>query len=139
MATWLKMIKEPAKDIDFILDHYVGGGNRWQWLTLITLFPTAWASYYPLFIHVFTAFEPSHRCFVPSCDDVTGVTMNASHTDFTIPKEHFYTNIFSEKEKLDPCQRFRSKFEDEIHECIPGKVNLTLNEGWPVFNLFKLY
>jgi len=72
-------------------------------------------------------FSYSHRCFVPSCDDVTVVTINASHTDFTIPKEHFSTNIFSAREKLDPCHRFRSKFEGEIHECIPGKGGYTLD------------
>jgi hypothetical protein len=67
-------------DIDYILDKYVGGGNRWQWLTLLILCPTAWAAYYPVFLHIFAAFEPTHRCFVPSCDDaiksVTNVTFS---------------------------------------------------------------
>jgi hypothetical protein len=45
--------------------------------------------------------------------------LNESHTDFTIPKEHFYTNIFSENEKLDPCRRFKSKFEGGDHDCVP--------------------
>jgi hypothetical protein len=114
------MDKEKALDIDYILDHYVGGGNRWQWLTLLTIAPTAWASAYPLFMHIFAAYEPSHRCFVPSCDvDPMSGLLNESHTDFTIPKEHFYTNIFSENEKLDPCRRFKSKFEGEDHDCVP--------------------
>jgi hypothetical protein len=97
------MSEEKSKDIDYILDNYVGGGSRWQWLTLITLFPTAWAGAYPLFMHIFAAYEPTHRCFVPSCDDATSV-MNATHTDFTIPKEHLYNNIFGENAKLDPCR-----------------------------------
>jgi hypothetical protein len=114
------MEKEKALDIDYILDNYVGGGNRWQLLTLMTIAPTAWASAYPLFMHIFAAYEPSHRCFVPSCDiDPISGLLNESHTDFTIPKEHLYTNIFSENEKLDPCRRFKSKFEGEDYDCLP--------------------
>jgi hypothetical protein len=131
-------------DIDYILDKYVGGGNRWQWLTLMILCPTAWAAYYPVFLHIFAAFEPTHRCFVPSCDDaiksVTNVyesthrcfnsscddailnetslrisdaiksVMNATHTDFTIPKEHVYNNIFAENAKMNPCRYYSLYF-----------------------------
>ncbi len=153
------MSEDKLMDIDYILDKYVGGGNRWQWLTLLILCPTAWAAYYPVFLHIFAAYEPSHRCFVPSCDDaiksvtnasfsmaslrindaiksVTNVyesahrcfnsscddailnvtslrisdafksVMNATHTDFTIPKEHVYNNIFAENAKMNPCRYY---------------------------------
>jgi len=98
-----KMPSENGHDIDYILDHYVGGGGRWQWLIFFATFPTCWASTYPLFMHMFTAYKPDHRCFVPSCDDQTS-RLNSSHTDFTIPKKHLYTNIFMENAKLDPCR-----------------------------------
>jgi len=97
------MQSEDVQDVDYILDHYVGGGGRWQWLIFIATFPTYWASIYPLFMHMFAAYKPDHRCFVPSCDDDTS-ELNAYHTDFTIPKEHLYTNIFTENAKLDPCR-----------------------------------
>ena len=106
LATYFKMSAKGSRDIDYILDHYVGGGSRWQWLMLFSLFPTAWASFYPVFVHIFAAYEPTHRCFVPACDFSLS-ELNESHTDFTIPKEHKYTNIFMENEKLDPC-RFKS-------------------------------
>ena len=108
------MSSEKALDIDYILDHYVGGGNRWQWLTFFALFPTTWAAAYPLFMHMFAAYKPSHRCFVPSCDGPNS-TLNASHTEFTIPKEHLYTNIFTENAKLDPC-RFAGLLYRNFHQ-----------------------
>jgi hypothetical protein len=97
------MLKTKPMDIDYILDKYIGGGHRWQWLTLIALFPTVWAGSYPLFMHIFAAYEPLHRCFVPLCDDAFSI-LNATHTNFTIPKEHLYNNIFGENAKLDPCR-----------------------------------
>lgn len=103
------MSPEKALDIDYILDHYVGGGNRWQWLTFFSLFPTGWAGAYPLFMHIFAAYKPSHRCFVPSCDGANS-TLNASHTEFTIPTEHLHTNIFKENAKLDPCRYGYNEF-----------------------------
>ena len=73
LETSCRMLRGKALDVDHILDHYVGGGGRWQWLTLITLLPTAWAGAYPLFMHIFAAYEPTHRCFVPVCDmDLSG-------------------------------------------------------------------
>ncbi len=90
-------------DIDYILDNYVGGGGRYQWLIFLATLPISWAASYPLFIHIFAAYKPDHRCFVPSCDD-QNATLNASHTEFTIPKEHLYTSIFMDNAKLDPCK-----------------------------------
>ncbi len=147
------MSEDKLMDIDYILDKYVGGGNRWQWLTLMILCPTAWAAYYPVFLHIFAAYEPSHRCFVPSCDDaiksvtnvfesthrcfnsscddtITNATllmtplrisdaiksvMNATHTDFTIPKEHVYNNIFAENAKMNPCRYYSSLYKAKTY------------------------
>jgi hypothetical protein len=154
------MSEDKLMDIDYILDKYVGGGNRWQWLTLMILCPTAWAAYYPVFLHIFAAYEPSHRCFVPSCDDaIKSVTnayditthpcfdlscnetisnetlpmtplrvgdaiksvMNATHTDFTIPKEHIYNNIFAENAKMNPCRYHSTMF---VVWYVSGEKNL---------------
>ena len=101
------MTSDKTLDIDYILDNYVGGGSRWQWLTFFATLPTVWASLYPLFIHIFAAYKPAHRCFVPSCDGPDSM-LNASHTVFTIPKEHDYSNIFMESAKLDPCRYLRN-------------------------------
>jgi hypothetical protein len=97
------MSSEKAYDFDYILDKYIGGGGRWQWLMFLTTLPISWGSAYPIFIHIFAAYKPDHRCFVPSCDDQNS-TLNASHTDFTIPNEHLYTSIFMDNAKLDPCK-----------------------------------
>ena len=64
-----------------------------------------WAACYPLFLHMFAAYEPSHRCFVPSCDS-TDSQLNESHIQFSIPNKESSDNMFTEAEYFDPCKQF---------------------------------
>lgn len=79
------------------------------------LLPAAWAGGYPIFLHIFGAYEPAHRCYIPTCDTPFS-QMNESHCEFSIPKEHSSKNIFTEAEKFDPCHRF--KFSDDFLERV---------------------
>ena len=63
--------EKEEKDIDFILDNYVGGGGKWQWKILLIMFPVTWISGYPLFLDVYAAYTPVHRCYVDQCDSNT--------------------------------------------------------------------
>jgi len=65
---------KPAKDLDYILEHLVGGFGRWQFLNTLTMIPLLWMTTYPLFITIFTLYEPKHRCFVEECE--------ANHTQY---------------------------------------------------------
>jgi hypothetical protein len=57
-----------AQDLDFILDQFVGGGGWWQWRLTLIMYPTMCAAGFPLFIDLFGAFKPKHRCKIPGCD-----------------------------------------------------------------------
>jgi hypothetical protein len=70
-----------------------------------------WTTGYIIFLHIYAAFEPSHRCFIPSCD-FENSTLHENHTDFSIPVEHATGNLFKSADKFDPCQRFA--FTDEF-------------------------
>jgi hypothetical protein len=64
-----------------------------------------WAGCYPLFIHIFAAYEPNHRCLIPSCDSLNS-QFNESHAELSIPKEESGGHMFTEAEYFDPCKRF---------------------------------
>ena len=64
------------KDLDYILDDLVGGGGRWQWTKMLFLIPVYVAMGTPLLLHMFTAYTPDHRCFVPGCDDINNNNNN---------------------------------------------------------------
>ena len=63
---------EDKKDIDYILNNIVGGGGYWQWFMVFAMWPISIASFSPALLHMFTAYEPRHRCFVPGCDHKIG-------------------------------------------------------------------
>lgn len=56
------------RDVDYIFEEVVGGCGWWQVRTTLFLFPLFWASIYPVFLPVFAANAPRHRCFVEQCD-----------------------------------------------------------------------
>ena len=61
------------KDIDYIFENIIGGGGIWQWLVILLIWPIGIASEFPLLLHLFTAYEHKHRCYIPGCDDENGV------------------------------------------------------------------
>jgi hypothetical protein len=79
------------KDFDTILEDYVGGGGKWQWMTLLWLSPIHVACTIPLLLHLFSAYTPGHRCFVENCDNLESsesLTFNAQFLNFTTPNDH---------------------------------------------------
>ena len=104
---------EYASDIDYIFENIVGGGGLWQWYIVVVMYPIVFASGFPLILHMFTAFAPRHRCFVPGCDfendDVKNASLNdidASFLNFALPREYSSTEIFTTAEH-DPCHMYQ--------------------------------
>ena len=62
---------EGGRDIDYLLDNVIGGGGWGQWIVLLCQLPIGIASGLPTLIHMFAAFEPRHRCYVPICEDIS--------------------------------------------------------------------
>ena len=65
-------LSENKKDIDYIFENIIGGGGIWQWLVILLIWPVCIASEFPLLLHLFTAYEHKHRCYIPGCDDENG-------------------------------------------------------------------
>ena len=62
---------DPSKeepDFDLLLDRVCGGGGRWQVKMSAMLVLTYLSGGLPLLLHLFTAYTPEHRCYVPGCD-----------------------------------------------------------------------
>ena len=78
-------MKSEKKDVDYIFEHIVGGFGWWQVLNTLFLWPATWVGGIPLFITVFSAYSPPHRCLVPGCDTPESL-VNASWNEFAIPK-----------------------------------------------------
>jgi hypothetical protein len=75
-----------------------------------------WTSGYVLFIHIFAAYEPLHRCFIPGCDGPNS-KVNESHTQFSIPREGSSGNMFTSLNKFDPCLMY------ELNDAIAEEVS----------------
>ena len=39
---------------------------------VFAMWPITFAAGYPILIHMFTAYEPRHRCYIPGCDPEIG-------------------------------------------------------------------
>ena len=81
-------MKPEKKDVDYILEYFVGGFGRWQVLNTLCFWPTIWVAGLPVFMTIYSLYTPSHRCFVAGCDDSVGavVVMEAPWNNFTIPR-----------------------------------------------------
>ena len=53
--------KEKEFSLDYILETYVGGGGKWQWKQLSFLVIVISAAQVPFFLHLYSAYTPSHR------------------------------------------------------------------------------
>ena len=72
------------KDIDFILESIVGGNGLWQWKNVLILYPLLSVGGYPLFISIFAAYTPPHRCLIPVCDTPNSV-LDEPFMNFSAP------------------------------------------------------
>ena len=75
-------------DFDTILEKYVGGGGKWQWLRLFWLFPLHVTFGIPILLHLFTAYTPNHRCYIRGCDHTVNPEFHAPFLEFSTPKDH---------------------------------------------------
>ena len=82
-----------------------------------------WTTGYVIFIHLFAAFEPAHRCRVPYCD-TAGSGLHENHTDFSIPVEHATGHMFKSADKFDPCSRF--SFTDDFSAQLAASISRPL-------------
>ncbi len=53
-------------DLDYILESVVGGGGWWQWRNTLLFLPLYYVSGYPLFLTIYAAYTPPHRCVAKS-------------------------------------------------------------------------
>ena len=80
----------------------------------------------PVYLHVFAAYEPAHRCFIPSCDSANS-QLNEHHITFSIPREDSFGHMFTEAEHFDPCKRF-DDFGSNISSLTNILDNMTCTE-----------
>ena len=97
--------------LDTILNEYVGGAGLYQWLCTFAMMFVKYGSVIPLFLTVFTAYEPSHRCFVPQCESLDGrkVTNNIfkhSWLEIALPPEKSSSNFLAVGKQFDGCKMY---------------------------------
>ena len=111
-----KDIKDDKEDIDFIFDNIVGSG-KWndfgQWGLFAAIMMISYCGIFPIFMHVYAAFEPRHRCLVPICDTLnTSDDINVDWMSFTSPsigskgEQTCQTEMLKVDETFDPCRRY---------------------------------
>lgn len=100
----ISTIDEGNRSIDHILDKIVGGGGWGQWIIVIASYPVIYCSM-SLLMHMFTAFEPRHRCFVPICDNDSS-KIQEPWVHFAIPSNQDSKEMLKSDELFDPCNMF---------------------------------
>jgi hypothetical protein len=86
-----------------------------------------WAGCYPVYLHIFAAYEPAHRCHIPCCDSIDS-QFNESHVQFSIPKEESLGHMFTEAKNLDPCKQFDNFDEKFAFSFENDQDNVTCTE-----------
>ena len=86
-------------NLDHILTNYVGGCGRYQLINTILISFVYHASWLTLFINVFTAYAPKHRCRVPECDNVNEPKVNISmYQKFS--KNQLFTRLLNKHRQI---------------------------------------
>ena len=62
------VLKMSDTNFDEIFTKYVGGHGRYQLINAFCIATIYHIGLMPVFTHVFTAFQPNHRCLVPECE-----------------------------------------------------------------------
>ena len=114
-----------VKNLDYILEHIVGGGGPWQWKTLFYFFPHYFISCVTLLIHLLTAFQPNHRCFVDICDSVDSNIL-ANWTEFVMPADSDSSEFLSGTTEIDKCKMY--PMIDPNGLCTKENFNFTGNK-----------
>ena len=134
--------------------------SAWQF-TLVHDDAVGFASSYALLIHMFSAFEPRHRCHVPNCDVDDNNSSNETSTflphwiDFAIPNNSLTSEMLKVDEAYDSCNMYQpiGEFchpdsfnmsvvipcESYVYETFPFTETLTTKGTWvPMFIYFKV-
>ena len=113
----ISTVEEGNRSIDHIFDKIVGGGGWGQWIIVIASYPIIYCSM-SLLMHMFTAYEPRHRCFIPVCDNQTS-NVQELWVEFTIPTNHTSNEMLKSDETFDPC----NMYEIQGDSCDPNSFN----------------
>ena len=119
-------LDESTKDIDYLLENVIGPAGLGQWIVVFAIFPIGFASGYALLIHMFSAYEPRHRCYIPSCDDEGAHSLDPNEflpdwSSFTIPNNSATSEMLKVDESYDSC----SMFQPIGDTCQPESFNTT--------------
>ena len=124
---------EEKEDIDLIFDRIVGNG-KWndfgQWGLFAAIMLISYCGIFPIFMHVYAAYEPRHRCLVPVCDTLNGsINFDADWLSFTSPSNETIIEqtcqgeMLKVDEKYDPCRRY--SINKDKTSCQPNSFNQT--------------
>ena len=67
------------------------------------------ASEFPLLLHLFTAYEHKHRCYIPGCDDKNETFRSNNYTSFALPQQSSNNEVFDESSGFDSCKMYPQK------------------------------
>ncbi|XP_040567850.1 organic cation transporter-like protein [Lepeophtheirus salmonis] len=107
------MMEIENQGIDYIFSDIVGGSGFAQWKIVFFGFFLNAAGGVPLFIHMFAAYTPSHRCKVPSCESYG----NSSWMEWALPSSMGTSNFLQVNGAYDSCRMFKMK--DVSSACVP--------------------
>ena len=111
---------EVKHSFDKILTEYIGGHGLFQWKLTLLMMPLFALSLGIIFVIVFTAYAPNHRCKIPNCDtpslQVTENIFEHEWLKFTIPKKDTSSNFLGEKQEFDDCKMY--KYIGSNKKCI---------------------
>ena len=120
-----------TKNLDYILENIVGGGGPWQWKTLFYFYPHLFISASTLLIHLLTAFQPSHRCYVDICESVDSSILS-NWTKFVMPANSDASEFLSGTTEIDKCKMYPMLNNDG--QCKIENFNLSASkvacESW---------
>ena len=124
------------KDIDYILEQYVGEGGFGQWFIVLALFPVGFCSGFPLLIHMFAAHEPRHRCYVPQCDtDPDTDDFLPAWISWAIPDNSNMKEMLKVDEDYDSCTMFERIGDGCSVDAFNKSSIVPCQEGWVYENV----
>ena len=125
--------EEDEEDIDLIFDRIVGSGKLndfGQWGLFAAIMLISFCGIFPIFMHVYAAYEPRHRCLVPLCDTLNGsINVDADWVSFTLPsngtkiEQTCKAEMLKVDETYDQCRRYSINKEET--SCKPESFNQT--------------
>ena len=80
---------------------------------MLYLIPAHVALSIPLLLHIFTAYPPSHRCYIKGCDDNVTTSLYPHFLNFTTPRDHNTSTFLRDADAFDPCQTYARNFIDD--------------------------